>query len=233
MKLLKVLPIALLMIVAGASCTNKKNTKDASGDYARSLSDSIAIVQQQIDSCQTAIEDARTQIEEWLPDFETVTNPREAGSYMIYRAVRNSYPLQHTGITARIDDAGILELIAALDTPFDQIGAVTDTESVDSDVVPNDQALNYRTANLTTVMFSGQKANDVAKFIADNQLNAVRVNYYSGGRNLLSRKIPEGELKAIMATWMLYDAQTKLQQLERRQAMLGEKVKIFRAHKDK
>lgn len=220
--------------LALASCGGKKTDDGARGrEYGRMLGDSIAITQQEIDSCGSQIKILNENTATWLRDFTTVSNPREVGSYMIYTPFKDRYPLRSTGLVARINDTGKFELVAALSRgTFNQIEVRTGDMAIASEVVPNDQALNYRTDALTTVSFTGAKADSIGQLIADNALNDVKVVFLEN-RIVVSWNMPADYRKMIMATWMLSSVSSEANRLERRVQMLHEKINILRTHKDK
>lgn len=228
----------LLMPAAGAflllSCASKTNDGEkARADYDRALSDSIEIVRQEIDSCNSQITVLRDQVNGWLPDFTTVSNPREAGSYMILTSFKDRYPLTATGLVARINDNSQLELVAALSgKPFDRIAVQGSSDTASSSIVPNDQALNYRTPSLTTVLFTGEEADAVCELIADNELNPLTVTYLQNERPVQSWRLPADNARMISYTYMLYKNNRELHRLERRVPMLHEKINLLRVHKD-
>lgn len=216
------------------ACVGRTNDGEkARADYDRSLSDSIAVVEQEIDSCNTQIGLLRDQVNGWVRDFTTVSNPREAGSYMILTSFKDRYPLSSTGLVARINDNNQFELVAALSgKAFDRIEVQGPTATATSDVVPNDQALNYRTAALTTVMFTGNAADSIGALVADNQLNPITVTFM-GNSPVQSWKLPESNAKMISYTYLLYKSNKELNRLERRVPMLHEKINLLRIHKDR
>ena len=231
MKILKYLGIGALVMLS--ACGSKPKGESAQTEYDKTLSDSIAAIQQEIDSCDSQAAVLRDQVGEWLRDFSTVANPREAGSYVILSSYRNRYPLTSTGLVARINDSGQFELIGALSvSSFNQVTVDAPSESATSDVVPRDQALNYHTASLTTVLFTGEKADAIGRLIADNQLNPLTVTFMES-KPVKSWKIPESNAKMIAYTYQLYSSQKELNRLERRVPMLHEKINILRIHKDK
>ena len=168
---------ALLLVLAGCGSGNKG--EQAKADYNRSLGDSIEIARQEIDSCNNRIKVLRDKVGQWLVNFTEVNNPREAGGYLIYTRMKDKYPLTSSGIVARINDNGQFELIAALNPgQFDQISVSSEGNEAKSTVVPNDQALNYRNGQMTTVMFSGKEADEIGRLISTNAMNRVMVAFY-------------------------------------------------------
>lgn len=221
-----------LIPACGSNNTAKEKSEKAKAAYTAALEDSIRAVQSEIDSCNNQIEILRDNVKSLMSNFTMVTNPREVGGYMIVADWKNKYPLSGTGLLARIDNNRRFELIAANVKPFDRITVKSPTSSVTSAVVPNDQALNYRTASLTTVMFSGEEAEAIGQLIADNALNPITVIFESPAP-VNSWKMPLENSKMISLTYALYRDNRELQRLEQRVPMLHEKINLIRQHKDK
>lgn len=229
-----ILIIAATVLLFGSCGRKNESGEKARADYDRSLSDSIAVVEQEIDSCDTQIGILRERVNGWVSDFTTVSNPREAGSYMILTSFKDRYPLTSTGLLARINDNNGFELVAALSgRAFDRITVQTSSVSATSDVVPNDQALNYRTASLTTVMFTGAAADSVGSLVADNVSEPITVIYAGASGSVQSWRLPEPNAKMIAYTYMMYKSNKELNRLERRVPMLHEKINLLRIHKDR
>lgn len=225
--------IGVLALLA-AGCGSGNKGEQARADYNRSLGDSIEIARQEIDSCDNQIKVLRDKVGRWLLDFTEVNNPREAGSYLIYTKMKDAYPLTKTGLMARINDNGQFELVAVLNPgQFDQIGVSSGEKEARSAVVPNDQALNYRNGQMTTVMFSGKEADEVGQLIAANAINTVKLSFYNNGDIRVTNPISTPTLNMILATWQLYSDQREANRLERRAQMLHEKVNVLRAHRDR
>lgn len=215
------------------SCGGKKDDGAARREaYTKALDDSIAAINAEIDSCANGVLELHDRTGQWLRDFTTVENPREVGSYMIYTSFRNRYPLTGTGLVARVTDMGEFQLIAALrNGVFDRIEVSSGETSLSSGTVPHDQALNYRTAGLTTVTFSGEKADSIGSFICDNEMQNIKVSYCGNGVSG-TWIMPEDYKKMVMATWMLYSSSRGARNLERREALLHQKLNLLRTHRD-
>ena len=224
--------VALGVAVAVApSCVKRvDNSEKTRADYEKTLTDSIQRIKAEIDSCNDCIATLRDKVSERMNDFTTVANPREVGSYTIFTKFKTKYPLKSTGLVARIDENEKFELVAALSgKPFQQVSVQAASESAETGVVPNDQALNYRTASLTTVLFSGEKADSVGRLIADNELNPLTVVYLQD--NPVSSAGLTGEAaEMISQTWLLYNDMAELHRLERRVPMLHERINLLRQH---
>lgn len=223
------LPLLLIISCSGGNDKQKK----AEADYLRSMDDSIAVLNQEIDSCNSAIQSLRTSEDIWLHDFTTVSNPREAAPYIIYSAAKDKYPPKSTGLLARLADNGQFELIASLTGgTFDQIVVESSGESISSEVIPPDQALNYTAGGLNTVLFTGPSADSIGQLIADNDLSTIKLIFMKG-KPVNSINIPQMERTMIMASYQFYAAQKEINRLERRIPMLANKIKILRVHKDR
>ncbi len=229
MKKIILLAIFLPLI---ASCGGKKGEKTNAGDtYRNSLQDSIKTAQSKIDSCTLKIREVTSTIDSQIGNFTNVENPREVEGYYILSNWQSRYPLQSTGIIARISKSEQFELIAVLKGgTFDQIEVKSEGKSAFSSVVPNDQALNYRRDGITTVMFSGDECNDVGKFIADNGLNDITLCYLESGRQKSSWHIPAEYVEMVSQTWSFASANRELHSLELQNSMLHQKIDIIRRH---
>lgn len=220
----------LLASCAGGNADREK----AKNDYKNSLADSIASAERQIDSCENEIKVLTDNVNTWLRDFTVVDNSREVESYYIFNGWQNRYPLQNTGLVARISNGERLEMIAALKgATFNSVRGESGEQSAETAVVPHDQALNYRREGLNTVMFSGAEADSVAQLIADNELNPVKIVYLENGKVKGSWQTPEDYKKMISATWMLYSSRSRQMKLEGYMKMLCKKIEILRAHKNR
>lgn len=225
--------IACMALLASCGGTKTDQGEKARESYTRSLEDSIKNIEVQIDSCKSQISILRNHISTWMTDFTTVANPREVGSYKILTSWRNKYPLTSTGIVARINDSDGFEIVAALSgKAFNRITVQGPSVTASTDVVPHDQALNYTSGSLTTVMFTGEAADSVGQLIANNELNPLTV-IFENGAPVQSLKLASGNARMISYTYALYKATSDLQNLERRVPMLNEKIKLIREHKDR
>ncbi len=220
----------LICIVVSGGCKSGNSRKDAIKEYAFKLESEGKMTVRGIDSCNNAITSLRELQDAMMPEFTTVTKAREAASYIIYTSFKDNYPPKSTGLIARLADNGQFELIASLTgSKFDQITVQAPNASATSDVVPADQALNYTVDGLTTVLFTGQKADEIGKLIADNELNNIKVVYLNGGIKG-SWNIPVDTRNMIMNTYELYFSQREINRLERKAQMLNERLRILRLH---
>lgn len=224
--------LAMSMILLPACKPRTDNAEQARADYSQSLTDSITAIQEEIETCNSDIETLRNEVGEMMVNFTTVSNPREVGSYTVLTSWRDRYPLSSTGLVARIDENNRFELVAALEGgTFDQITVQGPSVSASSDIVPNDQALNYRTASLTTVLYSGASADSIGALISDNALNTLNVIFVQS-KPVRSWRLPGENANMIAITYSLYERMSELGRLERRVPMLHEKINLLRLHRD-
>lgn len=226
--------IFILSALLLASCAGSNADKDrnkAKNEYVKALNDSIAAIQRDIDSCENRLQTMSDNVNNWMRDFTTVENSREVEGYYIFNGWQNRYPLQSTGVVARISLSERLELIASLKgATFNAIAVECGFESATTAVVPHDQALNYRRDGLNTVMFAGKEADAVAKLIADNELNPVKIIFLENGSPRSSWQMPEDFKKMVSATWMLYSSRQDQLHLEAEIRKDNQKIAILRTH---
>lgn len=232
---MKKITIAILPALLLASCAGGNADKDkAKNDYRQALADSVTAAQRNVDSCENRLKVMTDNVNQWMRDFTVVDNSREVEGYYIFNGWQNRYPLQSTGMVARISNGERLELIAALKgATFNAVMVESGEKSATTAVVPHDQALNYRREGLNTVMFAGAEADSVAQMIADNELNVVKVIFLENGKPKGSWQIPEDYKKMISATWMLYSSRQQQMRLEAEMKKEFKKIEILRTHLDK
>lgn len=232
---MKKITIAILPALLLASCAGGNADKDkAKNDYRQALADSVTAAQRNVDSCENRLKVMTDNVNQWMRDFTVVDNSREVEGYYIFNGWQNRYPLQSTGMVARISNGERLELIAALKgATFNAVMVESGEKSATTAVVPHDQALNYRREGVNTVMFAGAEADSVAQIIADNELNVVKVIFLENGKPKGSWQIPEDYKKMISATWMLYSSRQQQMRLEAEMKKEFKKIEILRIHLDK
>lgn len=221
-----------LLSLSFASCASgNKDGEKAKADYQQSLQDSIKAIQAEIESANQRLESLRDSIDQSLLNFTTVANPREVGSYIILTSAKKNYPLSATGIAVRLDESGVFQLIVALSgKPFNQIAVSAAGQSIESDVVPRDQGLNYQTDQLTTVMFSGRVTDSIAAFIASTP-DQITLSYRQS-REVKSIKLSPNDKELISRTFMLYKQRCQLSLLEHKIPLLHQKINLIRVHLD-
>lgn len=226
--------ILMLLFVSLLICGCAKKKSDgekAQQNYKLALEDSIKSQQRMVDSCNMVIDDLKGVIDSKIGDFAVVENPREVEGYYILKNWIGKYPLKVTGLVARISKSEQLELIAAAKgLTFDQILIESGDQSVESAVVPHDQALNYRLDGLTTVMFSGEKGYEIGEFVANNELNDVKMVFLEGGKVKGNWTLPADTKKMVSLTWLLSNSMKELNRNEMKVRMLHQKIDILRHH---
>lgn len=232
MKKLILFTLPLIMLAACVG-SNKEKREKMQAAYKSTITDSIKSTEREIDSCQNRVARLNTEISRLINNFAVVDNPREVEGYYILKGWQKRYPLTSTGMEARITLSEQLELIAAnTSTTFDAVTVKAGEDAATTATVPHDQALNYRSGGLTTVMFSGSEADVVAQLIADNALNPITLIYLEGGHPKASVKLNDGEKKMIAETYIFYARRQHLSKLERQIPMLHQKINILRRHQN-
>lgn len=227
-KLIPFITASILLGVIGG-CGNKKSDAALEREaWLRSLDDSIASYQKKAEEVNVTLEGLRAQVGDMLSDFEYISNPREVEGYYILKGWKDKYPPVTTGLVARVTEDERFELIAALlGGVFNEIAVCASGETVNSNVVRHDQALNYRAGNINRVCFYGTAADSVGDFIASHDANEVLLLYLNGTP---SNKIKlSGEQKnMIKSTWNLYSLRKRMRKFERELPVLAGKVELCR-----
>lgn len=218
-----------VMLTACSSREKRVSLSDSYAEWNKSLQDSVDNLKSSIDSCTQNIDILHDQINVWLRDFARVDHSREVEGYTIMSGWEKKYPPQSTSLVARISENEALELIAVYQgAPFTSISVSASGESASTESVKQDQALNYRRGNLSTVLFTGSKADSVAMLISNNELNNVTVTFLNG-KPVGSMNLPVANKKMISYTWQLYKSQQEVKRLEHTLPLLNEKIKLLRA----
>ena len=204
-----------ILVFSFFGCKKIKTTeaeKERESWYS-SFSDSIEFYQSQI-----------TEINSQLDNFELKKNPREVSGYYLLKGWSKKIPLTSTGIYARINENENLELIATLaGKTFNRI-AIGD---LFSNVVPHDQAFNYRHERFNTVYFSSGKADTIAEYIANHKSEKINLEFLEGSRKN-SFQIPEDEKMMIAKTWNLYQTKKETLELHKKLWFFSRKIDTFR-----
>lgn len=224
------LPLSALLLLCSAACSVKKTKAEEEREkWLHSLNDSIAKYKADIESASAELQAAQIEVGDMISKFEFVSNPRHVEGYYIYQGWKNRYPLQHTGIVARITEDERFELIAVLSGGnFNQISVGNGSSDAISKVVPHDQALNYRAGNLNTVCFYGGAADSIGMYIADNMPDNLTLTYLNNGSKTSSFKLPSDQKEMVAATYQLYASQKAVHRLERTLPMLSKRIDTCR-----
>lgn len=230
------LAVAVPALVAGAmaSCSSavkkqKEKSEEMNNEYVSELRDSAKNLEKHIETSAALLEELNTLTNKMLEEFTRVDNPRQVEGYYILRSMAPNYPLQSTGLAARMTLGEQLELVAAMrGAKFDRISVTSNGKSVDSDAVPHDQALNYYDGSLNTVAFTGAAADSVAKFIADSDNSHVVVTFNEGGKTTGRVTLNPSAINMVTKTWELYAARTRVGELEKEIPLANRKLELLR-----
>lgn len=215
-----------LLAASAASCGQVRKSEAAKEHEAweQSLNDSVAALRASVENDTRLIDSLHQEVGRLLPLFDRIDDPRQVEPFTIRKGWTARYPLTSTGLVARITENENIELVAALaGGTFDRLTVSAPRLGEQStDVVPHDQALNYRAAGLNTVAFSGLRADSVARLIALAPEGSVTVAY-----GATSRRLPAAEQQMIADTWRLADAHRQAQIKERQLLITDQKIKIL------
>lgn len=223
-----IIPLALAaVILPGCKVKTPEAVKERDA-WIASLDDSIAIYEKQREEVEAGLSAARERVGTMVSHFDYVNNPRQVEGFYIFSGWKNRYPMKQTALVARVTEDIRFELIATLTgAHFNEIGVSCDGITVASEVVPHDQAFNYRAGNLNTVSFTGAKADSIGAFIAQHCNGAITVSYLDGKRTG-SLTLPSDEKQMIARTWELYAAQRDMHTLEKELPRLSGKIAACR-----
>lgn len=229
-KILRILPVVAILVSACAGNNDKEKREQ---EYASQLREQIKKGEASIDSCDKVITEMRSIEDSRMAEFTMINNEREAAPYILYTPTQDLYPLTKTGIAARLSDNGQFEIIAALARGrFDQIRISSGTLTAESNVVANDQALNYYADNLNTVLFSGAEADSIGMLIYGNDQLQFKLEFLKE-KPVKSVEITQREALMIGRTYSLYHARKEINKLERRIPMLNQRILLLNKHLEK
>lgn len=230
MKLNNFLIFSFFFFVLISACNKVKKT-DAEierDNWIAGFADSIEYYQQQKMLIESQLQKINESIREELQNFELINNPREVTGYYLLKGWKNKIPYKSTGIYARINQNENLELIATLaGGTFNKICI----GNFCSEIVPHDQAFNYRHEKYNTVYFTGGKADTIANYISDFANEKLTLEYVENAqqKNFI---IPHDEKEMISKTWKLFSSQQKVHQLQKELWMDSRKIDAFRRMMD-
>ena len=228
------IPAILLLIAIGgptAGCRKYDGEKAAAqrNEWHESLSDSISAISTRRNTDSLRLVELRESLAERIGSFTQVSNPREVEPYYIQSRFKTRYPLSSTGIAARMTAGEQAEIIAALSGPrFNAIRLSDGNQSVESDVVPADQALNYTARGLTTVSFTGAKADSICMFVADHQATPLTLTYLQDGARAAQITLNTDQKEWIASTWGVCGAHKEARMLEKRMLSDSRKIELLK-----
>lgn len=225
----KLFAFAFTAIILLPSCRVKTpEAVEQRQNWLLSLNDSISKYEKEKTVVEGQLQEARERVGQMVGSFDYVKNPRQVEGYYIFNGWKDRYPMQKTALVARVTEDERFELIATLTgAHFNEIGVTSSGETVATDVVPHDQALNYRAGNLNTVCFYGTAADSVGQFIASRSNSEFTVAYLEG-KKTASLTLPSDQKQMIARTWELYAAQRNLHTLEKELPRLSGKIAACR-----
>lgn len=226
-----------IMVMIGA-CSRKNEAKERvqaqREAWEASLPDSIKAIESQADSLRNEIEVMNHRFDAMIHTFTYVENPREVEGYYMNSVWAKNYPLNKTGLVARLSKSENLELIAALSggAHFDRIRVEANGKTAQTSTVAYDQALNYRMAGLNIVCFSDSAANSCASLIAENNDGNVKIVYLEGDKVSGVCSYPKQDQSIMTSTWDLFETRRTISRDERMIPLLAHKAAIIQTKID-
>lgn len=221
--------LALLITAGATGCGNRTKKEEIAAKrdkWEASLKDTISSLEQKRDSLQKRIETDRDEVETLLPRFSRVDNPRYVEGFYIDSSEKDRYPLQATGITARLLDNESIEFVAACEGNRFTAIELSDGENSrrSADIAP-DQALNYTRGNLTTVAFSGADADSIAMFILGANPENLSVSYL--GSRPKRVKLSSSQAGHLVLTSRLWQSRSNIRKAEKELSATLKKLQIM------
>lgn len=214
-----------LSVIASCGKIKKTDAEVERDNWIAGFNDSIAYYQDLTKKVESRLDQTNQEIAGILPEFEKVNNPREVTGYYLLNGWKDKLPLTSTGIYARINENEKLELIATLSgATFNRIKVGDDLMS---EVVPHDQAFNFRHERFNTVYFTGGKADTIAEYISSHYQDKVNLQFIEGNKTK-NFNIPDNEKIMIHKTWLLYSSQMEARDLQRQLWISSRKIDTFR-----
>ena len=230
---IRILPLFLLAFIALSFFSCKKiKTPEAEIEREKwysTFNDSIEYYQQQISEVNLRLDNLNADIGRMLSNFELISNPREVSGYYLLKGWSKKIPFTSTAIYARINENEKLEIIATLaGHTFNRI----EVGNCFSEVVPHDQAFNFRHERYNTVYFSGGKADTIAEYISGHKSEKLNLEFIEGARKN-SFLIPSDEKDMISQTWELYHTKRETAELQKMLWYYSRKIDTFRRMQDR
>ncbi len=237
MKINRLIIFSLAAILLGGTVacrdnSRKKALEDERQNWETSLKDSLTLYERQLKEAQTEIPVLRQTLDSLLSQFTPVNNPREVEGYYIYSPARGRYPLTATSVTARLSKSEIPEIIAALKGGnFSAVRFLSDGQSIESQRVPHDQALNYRAAGLNTVAFTGEEVEKMLEFVYNHAEDKIKIEFLNpeAVRNVI---MSDGEKATLTATYRLVKAPRELREAEKSIPVISRKIQRLREREE-
>lgn len=217
--------ISIIASLFSLSCKKIKTPEAAieRENWIAGFSDSIEYYKLQSSQLQQQLDLVNEKINHLLENFEYIKNPKEVTGYYILKGWNKKIPFTTTALYARINDYEKLELIATLaGSTFNRIGV----DNFYSEIVPHDQAFNYRHERFNTVYFSGGKADTIAMYISNHSSDKINLEFVEGSKNK-KFLIPNDEKEMISKTWKLFELKRDAMALQKEQWICSRKIETF------
>lgn len=217
---------SFLLLSAGCRDKSRKEAIAAEREnWENAIKDSLSVFEKRLEETEKALPVKREEVSRLLGEFTFIDNPREVEGFYIYTPLAKEYPLTGSGIAARLSKGEGAEVIAALSgANFEAIRlSAPDGESVASESVPYDQALNYRAGGLNTVAFTGHQADSLLLFAADHSGEPLTLTYLNPAV-VKSVKISPSQQTALETTGRLVRERKAMLQMEGEIPMLSRKI---------
>ena len=224
--------------MTGAVGCKQYNGEKAASDRAKwvaSIEDSIATIGKARRADSLQIENLRKEMDSSIKDFSQISNAREVEPYYILSSCRSAYPLNSTGVAARVTNSLQFEMVAALSGKrFDAVRLSSEGESVNSTVIPPDQGLNYTSADgLSVCSFSGGENTPLGRFVDLHSGSPIKLEYLRNGAVQSSISLSDTQKRWIAQTWRLTSQRQALDSLESAQIINARKLEILHITLDK
>lgn len=222
--------VAMLSLLASCAKRNEKSSYAEKYDsWIESLNDSVAQLSQSRQLAEDSLTMMYSAVDSMSKSFSFVNNPKEVEGYSILSSYRGNYPLVRSGVAARYSKGENFELVAALvGGTFTKLNVATAAGTVATSSVPFDQALNYRTGGINTVLFSDSLAYEVGRLVNKARENgdAVKVTYLGGSNKTIA--LSPTDVDVIARTWRLAATRKYIRDLEHRLPIMSKKIDLCR-----
>lgn len=226
MKLIKLAIIPSLLIFGACHKKDAAPAQKALQNAIEAFTDSVKANESELQNSQRDIDSLTQSADRMFADFIYVDNPRLVEGYTILKSA--SYPLTSSGIVARITKNEGFELIVAnVGSPFSRITVSAGAATQTSENVAHDQALNYRTGNMTTVAFSGNHADSIGALVNQHKSGVITLTLINGNNRVGNYQLSQQQKDNIARTWQLFDARRCIKILEHRIPLLAKKSMTY------
>lgn len=229
MKKLSIFILAFVLLVS-LSCSRikKSDAEFEREEWISGFTDSIEYYQARNSEVDRRLNEINSRLSDMLQNFEYIKNPREVSGYYLLNGWKSRLPFTTTAVYARINEYEKLEIIATLaGSTFNQIAVGTGHPEYYSEVVPHDQAFNFRHDRFNSVYFSGGKTDTIAEYISNHFNDKVNLEFLEG-KVKKNFAIPADEKEMIHKTWQLFNTQREARALQKELWICSKKIETFR-----